>query len=195
MPSGLQANNLGPMGFGQPNMNRAAGQQPGPGYGMPARPVPPGQQPGPQAPPGGAGRSGKPNPFLAAGVPSLYASPLGQEAMKAKPGQFPADAVYKRVQSAILNPGPPAPPMPPPPPQAPPPPQMGGMMPPRMPQMPGMPPMPGMMPGMPPMPPGMMPPPPPGMRPPPMPGMPQPQDPNEMAAAMAFMQQQLGGLV
>jgi hypothetical protein len=111
MPTGLQANNLGPRGFGQPNMNRAASQQGGPGYGMPARPVAPGQQPQPSAPPGGTGRAPVPNaPPL--GIPlGLYQSSMGQEAITAKPRQFPGDAVYNRVQKAILNPGPPRPPV------------------------------------------------------------------------------------
>jgi hypothetical protein len=114
MPTGLQANNLGPLGFGQPNMNRA--QPPGPGYGMPQRPIAPGQEPQPKAPPGGAGRAPQGPPPPSMGVPGgLYRSPLGQDAMRAKPEQFPADAVYQRVQKAILNPGPPRPMAPPPP--------------------------------------------------------------------------------
>lgn len=111
------------MGFGQPNMRATAAQQPGPGYGMPAMPVPAGQQRAPQAPPGGAGAAPKPQPMAALGVPSLYQSPM---AKASKPNQFPADAVYNRVQQAILNPGPAAPPpaMPP----APTSPMMSGVM-------------------------------------------------------------------
>jgi hypothetical protein len=109
MPTGLQANNLGPMGFGQPNMRQAAAQQPGPGYGMPARPVAPGQQAQPSRPPSmPRPPQGPPVPM---GVPALYQSP---EAKRAPARPFPAEAVYNRVQQAILNPGPPTPQMAPP---------------------------------------------------------------------------------
>jgi hypothetical protein len=186
MPPGIQANNLSPMGFGQPNMARAAASQGGPGYGMPQRPVPQGQQPRPQAPPGGAGAAPKPTPFTAQGIPSLYASPMGQQARQAKPEAFPADAVYNRVQQAILNPGPPRPTQPPPAPPAPPM-GMGTPVPPPLPQMaPPAPPGPmGPLPQMGPMGPGPM-----GMLPGPM-GPAQPG--GDMAAALQFMQQQLGG--
>jgi hypothetical protein len=201
MPTGpgLQANNLSPMGFGQPNMQRAASQQPGPGYGMPARPVAPGQQPQPKAPP----QMGKPPAAAAvmAGIPGgLYQSPMGQDALRAKPPQpeFPANAAYDRIQSAILNPGPPRPPMASPPPVAMPQPSMGqggtgappigpgevnlggGPTPIGRPVM-----SPGLL-GPAPMPQGQMPL---GMTPGPM----GPGGPQDMAAAMQWMQQQLGG--
>jgi hypothetical protein len=109
MPTGLQANNLSPMGFGQPNMRVAATQQ-RPGYGMPERPVAPGQQAQPKAPPGGVPATTQP-PALT-GVPTgLYQSSMAK--------QFPATAVYNRVQQAILNPGPPRPLAPAPSPQVP----------------------------------------------------------------------------
>lgn len=184
------------MGFGQPNMQRAAAQQPGPGYGMPARPVAPGQQPQPQAPPGGTGRP-SPAAAIMVGIPGgLYQSPMGQDALKAKPKQeFPANAAYDRIQSAILNPGPPRPPMAPA--QMPEPSMgMGGT---------GAPPIgpgettigggptpigrPVMSPGLlgpAPMPQGQMPL---GM----MPGPMGPGGPPDMAAALQWMQQQLGG--
>jgi hypothetical protein len=198
MPAGIQANNLSPMGFGQPNMARAAASQGGPGYGMPDRPVPPGQQPRPQAPPGGAGSAPKASPFTATGVPALYASPMGQDAMRAKPSQFPADAVYNRVQSAILNPGPARPPAPAPMPE----PNAGAFGPPTGPGQitlgGGVTPVgrPVMSPGL--LGPAPMPqaPPPTGMGPMgPMGAMPGPSmgGPNDMAAALQFMQQQLGG--
>jgi len=186
MPTGLQANNLSPMGFGQPNMRRFAAQQPGPGYGMPGMPVPPGQQAQPAPPPGGAGRAGPPG-AMPPGIPGgLYQSPMGQQAVKAKPKQFPADATYNRIQSAILNPGPPRPMMSPPP-QVP---------------APGGPPIgPGEVNlgggptpiGRPVMSPGLLGPAPTALNPPPTGmGMPAPGNPD-FAAAMQFMQQQLGG--
>ena len=204
MPPGLQANNLSPMGFGQPNMSRAANAAGGPGYGMIARPVAPGQEPVPQAPPGGAGKPKKKAPKgpSAMGVPPVYLSPMGQEAKNASPPKplktFPGQAQYNHIQHAILDPGPPRPPMMAPP-QPGPPPMMAGPpmgLPPMGPPPMGPPPM-----GFPPDPmmAGMAPPPLPPMGPMPstemMPGPMGAPGGNDPASAIAWMQQQLGGNV
>ena len=188
MPPGLQANNLSPMGFGQPNMSRAAADAGGPGYGMSERPVAPGQEPQPEAPPGGAGEA--PPPQAGKGPKATGTPPVYEWAR-----EFPGQLAYNRIQKAILDPGPPRPPMPmPPPPQ--PPPMMAappmpppGMGPPPMGPPPMGPPLDPMMAGLPPPP---MPPMGPMLGGPMMPGPMGPEGGNDPAAAMAWMDQILG---
>lgn len=160
----IQQNNGSPMGFGQPQRAIA---RPSSGMGQPGPAKP-------MSPPDHGQMSFGPTPKPTAGLGGI---PMAYDSNFAKKQQeFPADAAYKRIQKAIINPGQMMPqPLPPPPPM---PPMMGMGGPPMMGGMPPAAPSMQMGPQGPPMPPM-----------PPQGGAPQPN----LQEAMMWMQQQLGG--